>query len=77
MVFDPETHLMKLADVGLMGLYIMDCRCMIEISRILGKDDMIPELEARKQKVEQALTTLWDDEFGMGLVSTSDSALCR
>lgn len=65
MGFDEQTHLMKLADVGLMGLYIMDCRCMIEISRILGRDDMIPELEARKRKVERALMTLWDDEFGM------------
>lgn len=67
MVFDERTHLMKLADVGLMGLYIMDCRCMIKMSRILGREDMIPELEARKQKVEQALTTLWDEEFGMFL----------
>ena len=65
MGFDEQTHLMKLADVGLMGLYIMDCRCMIEISRILGRDDMVPELEERKHKVERALTTLWDDEFGM------------
>ena len=38
---------------------------MIEISRILGRDDKIPELEERKRKVERALTTLWDDEFGM------------
>lgn len=67
MGFDEKTHLMLLADVGLMGLYIMDCRCMIEMSRILGRDDMIPELEARKQKVEQALAGLWDEEFGMFL----------
>ena len=67
MAFDEKTHLMMLADVGLMGLYIMDCRCMIEMSRILGKDEMIPELENRKKRVEQALTTLWDDEFGLFL----------
>lgn len=78
MGFDEETHLMKLADVGLMGLYIMDCRCMIEISRILGRDDMIPELEARKRKVEQALMTLWDEEFGLFLnKNLSDGSLSR
>lgn len=78
MVFDPETHLMKLADVGLMGLYIMDCRCMIEMSRILGRDDMIPELEARKAKVEQALSGLWDEEFGMFLnKNLTDGTLSR
>lgn len=67
MAFDKETHMMKLADVGLMSLYIMDCRCLIEISRILGKEEMIPELEERKEKTEQALMTLWDEEFGMFL----------
>ena len=78
MVFDPETHLMKLADVGLMGLYIMDCRCMIEMSRILGRDDMIPELEARKAKVEQALSGLWDEEVGMFLNrNLTDGTLSR
>ena len=78
MVFDPETHLMKLADVGLMGLYIMDCRCMIEMYRILGRDDMIPELEARKAKVEQALSGLWDEEVGMFLNrNLTDGTLSR
>lgn len=67
MEFDEKTHLMQLADVGLMGLYIMDCRCLIEMSRILGREDMSAELEFRKSKVEQALSTLWDDEFGMFL----------
>jgi len=78
MEFDKETHLMKLADVGLMGLYIMDCRCLIEMSRILGNEDVIPEIEERKTKVEQALMTLWDEEFGMFLnKNLSDGTLSR
>jgi len=78
MEFDQETHLMKLADVGLMGLYIMDCRCMIEMSRELGHEEIIPELQARKEKVERALATLWDDEFGMFLnKNLSDGTLSR
>ena len=65
--FDAERHIMLLADVGLMGLYIMDCRCLSEMAKALGHDEVIPELEARKAKVEAALATLWDEEFGMFL----------
>ena len=67
MGYDEKTHMMLLADVGLMGLYIMDCRCLAEIARILGHEEVIPELEERKAKVEQALATLWDEEFGLFL----------
>ena len=77
-VFNTETHLMMLADVGLMSLYIMDCRCLIEISRILGHEDVTPELEERKAKVERALSGLWDEEFGMFLNrNLSDGTLSR
>ena len=65
--FDSERHIMCLADVGLMGLYVMDCRCLIEMARIIGCEDVISELEARKSKVEVALTTLWDEDFGLFL----------
>ena len=65
--FDTERHIMLLADVGLMGLYIMDCRCLAELARIIGREDVIAELEARKAKVETALMTLWDEDFGMFL----------
>ncbi len=65
--YDEESHLMLLADVGLMSLYIMDCRCLIEMAKILGRGEVVPELEARKAKVEAALATLWDDEVGMYL----------
>ena len=78
MVFDRGTHLMKLADVGLMSLFIMDCRCLIEMSRVLGNEDMVPELEQRKGKVEQALAKLWDEESGMFLNrNLSDGSLSR
>ena len=67
MEFDPETNLMQLADVGLMGLTIMDCRCLMEICTILGYDEYIPELSDRKDFVEKALMTLWDEEKGIFL----------
>lgn len=65
--FDAERHIMLLADVGLMGLYVMDCRCLMEMAKVLGHEEVLPELEARKAKVEAALATLWDEEFGMFL----------
>ncbi len=65
--FDTDRHIMLLADVGLMGLYIMDCRCLVELAKITGNESAIPELEARKAKVEAALMTLWDEDFGLFL----------
>lgn len=67
MGFDPERHIMLLADVGLMGMYILDCRCLIELAQITGNEGVIAELQARKAKVEDALTSLWDDDYGMFL----------
>ena len=67
MGYDTERHIMLLADVGLMGLYILDCRSLIELARITGNEEVIGELEARKAKVEAALMTLWDDDFGLFL----------
>lgn len=58
---------MLLADVGLMGMYILDCRCLIELAQITGNEGVIAELQARKAKVEDALTSLWDDDYGMFL----------
>ena len=33
---------MLLADVGLMGLYILDCKSLIELAKIIGQTDVIP-----------------------------------
>lgn len=67
MGFDKERHIMLLADVGLMGMYILDCRCLIELAEITGNNDVISELDARRSRVEDALMTMWDEDFGMFL----------
>ena len=36
-VFDPTSHRMQLADVGLISLYINDCQNLSEIAAVLGK----------------------------------------
>lgn len=67
MGFDEQRHIMLLADVGLMGLYILDCKCLSELARITENEDVTEELDARRAKVESALMTMWDDDFGLFL----------
>lgn len=66
-VFDSTIHQMMLADVGLMSLYINDCRSLSEIAGILGKKEIEQELTKRAAKYAEALETLWNDEFGLYL----------
>ncbi len=67
MGYDKERHIMLLADVGLMGLYILDCNSLIALARITENDGVIHELQVRKAKVEAALMTMWDDDYGLFL----------
>lgn len=57
--FNPETHLLELADVGLMGLYVMDCEALADMARILGKEADAGELDATADRVRQALAAMW------------------
>ena len=66
-VFDTTSHRMLLADVGLMSLFIADCRSLSEIAAILGKTDEAKELTERAEKYAKKLQTLWDDQFGLYL----------
>jgi len=66
-VFDPVSHRLLLADVGLMSLYITDCFCLSEIATILGKNEVAKELIQRAEKYAQKLESLWDDKFGLYL----------
>ena len=66
-VFDTVTHRLMLADVGLMSLYITDCRCLSEIATVLGKTQIAKELTVRAGKYARKLETLWDNQFGLYL----------
>lgn len=66
-VFDSLSHRMLLADVGLISLFIADCRSLSEIAAILGKTDDARELTERAEKYAKKLETLWDDQFGLYL----------
>ena len=62
--FDHEKHMMKLEDVGLTGLYIMDCRALRQLAQLLGREADARELLARQQRAEQGLEGLWDEQQG-------------
>jgi putative isomerase len=65
--YDPATHQMQLADVGLMGMYIADCDSLAQIAKILGKEPEARELEDRAMKYRTSLATMWDAKTGIFL----------
>ena len=62
--FDKKKHILELEDVGLTGLFIMDCRALIELAKVAGREEDIPELEARIRRAEAGLEGMWDEENG-------------
>ena len=64
MVFDEKTGLMQLADVGLTGLYCLDCLILADIARLLNRPEE-QELLARARLADAGMQTLWDPELGM------------
>ena len=70
--FDTKTHLMPLADVGLMGLYAADCEALAEMANIIGRSEE-DELRTRYKEVVDKLQTLWHEETGMFLNKRLDT----
>ena len=71
--FDTTTHMLQIADVGLMGMYIGDCEALADMASILGRMDEVKELKERAEKYRASLKTLWDDEFGLFLNKRLDT----
>ena len=61
----PERQVMLLADVGLMGMYVADCKALADIARELGREDDRRELLARAERYGAKLATLWDEKSGI------------
>jgi len=66
-VFNPQTHLLEFADVGLMSIYIADCSALATIAETLQKPADAQELRARGARYRAKLGTLWSDEHGIFL----------
>ena len=71
--FDTTTNQMKLADVGLMSLYILDCEALGEIAAELGNEQVKKELQQRAEKYRVNLRKLWDDKTGIYLNKRLDT----
>lgn len=63
--FDQNSGLLRVADVGLISLYIADCQALSKIARLLGRTGEAKELDQRAKKHARALSTLWDKETGI------------
>jgi putative isomerase len=66
-VFDEKLHLLEIADVGLMSLYVADCEALAEIAAALGKPTEEKELRERAKHYRKSLASLWDEKTGMFL----------
>lgn len=71
--FDPDTHLLSLADVGLTGLYLMDCEILAELAGLLGREADRTELRKRAAHVKDGMDGLWCEEVGMFLNRRTDT----
>lgn len=62
--FNKATNRLELEDVGLTGLFILDCRSLIELAKVIGREEDIPKLQENMNKARKGLENLWDEERG-------------
>ena len=63
--YNPDNHQLKLQDVGLTSLYVMDCEYLAKIAEELGYHMDVRELKSRADKFRKNLQQLWCEEDGM------------
>ena len=73
--FNKSKHVLELADVGLLSMYIWDCQNLAEIAELLGKKEDAKELKARADNYNKVLKTLWSEEKGIFLNKRTDTEL--
>ncbi len=65
--YDPKTHLLQFADVGLMSMYIADCDALAAIADVLQRTAEAEELRGRSARCTKALQSLWSPDVGIFL----------
>jgi len=65
--FDKKIHLLLLADVGLMSLYIADCRALADLAERIGRGPEADELNRRADSYAETLKYMWCEETGLFL----------
>ncbi len=73
MPYDPQTHRMQMADVGLMSFYIADCQALGALAERIGRRDVIGELGQRADRYAAKLRSLWSEEHGLYLNKRLDN----
>ena len=63
--YNPQTHLLEYADVGMTSLYVADCDALAEIADALGKAAEAKELKDRAAGYRAKLAMLWDEKTGI------------
>lgn len=65
--YNTQTHLLEIADVGLMSMYIADCDALAEMACALDKPAEADELRERATRYRAKLATMWDEKLGIFL----------
>ncbi|TAG40962.1 MAG: hypothetical protein EAZ32_04690 [Cytophagia bacterium] len=71
--FDTKTHQMALADVGLMSLYVADCKALAQLATVLNRTTEAQELTQRAATFSTKLQSLWHEEKGIFLNKRTDT----
>jgi putative isomerase len=66
-LYNPQTHLVEYADVGMTSMYIADCDALAEIADAVNKTAEAKELRDRAERYRAKLATLWDEKAGIFL----------
>ncbi len=71
--FNKDTHMMEMADVALMSLYVVDCNALADIAAVLGRAKEESELRGRAKIFRKKLGELWSEEKGLFLNRRTDT----
>ena len=71
--FNQTKNTMELQDVGLNSLFIADCKALVEMGGIIGKESEIMELEKTITEFTAYMENLWEDDFGFYLNKRTDT----
>ncbi|MFW6189699.1 MAG: MGH1-like glycoside hydrolase domain-containing protein [Planctomycetota bacterium] len=72
--YDPDAEVMQMADAGLTGMYVMDCRALAKIADALGREEAA-ELRRRAARFASALEDLWNEKAGIYLNRHTDTGV--
>ena len=65
--FDKESHLLLMADVGLMALYIADGNALADLAERIGRSAEADELQRRSDRYAEKLRGMWCEDTGLFL----------